>query len=397
MPGQDLPMKLLIVIPALNEEESITEIIRRCLDARGEIRSSTDVMDVDITVVSDGSTDRTVELARQFSDQIELIVFSENRGYGAAILEAWRRSDADLLSFLDADGTCDPLFFPTLINALSDETADISLGCRITDTSQMPLMRRAGNFVFAKLLSAFSSQRIRDTASGMRVVRRVSLHKILPLPTGLNFTPAMSARAVLADDLKIVERDMEYSERKGESKLHPVKDGLRFLTVIIKTALIYRPSRVLGILGILCVGLGALLMFYPVTHYLESNRVEEWMIYRFVVAELLGVTAVVLMCTGYIGNKISHTLLGERENLGLMGKYFRYDAAKIAPLLLTVAGGFLIYQSFVDYLTTGEIIGHWSRFVVASFLLLSAALLGITKFLDYILDLVVERQDYLQK
>jgi glycosyltransferase involved in cell wall biosynthesis len=82
-------MKLLIAIPALNEEESITDIIQRCLAARYEIISSTDVTAVDIRVVSDGSTDRTVELAKKFTDQIELIIFTENRGYGAAIIEAW--------------------------------------------------------------------------------------------------------------------------------------------------------------------------------------------------------------------------------------------------------------------------------------------------------------------
>ena len=111
-------MKLLIVIPALNEEASIREIIERSLDARASICAGTDVTEVEVTVVSDGSTDRTVEYARQFGDRIKLIVFPENRGYGAAILEAWRRSDADLLSFLDADGTCDPRFFSTLVNAL---------------------------------------------------------------------------------------------------------------------------------------------------------------------------------------------------------------------------------------------------------------------------------------
>jgi glycosyltransferase involved in cell wall biosynthesis len=53
-------------------------------------------------VVSDGSTDHTVELASRYLDQINLIVFEKNRGYGAAIKEAWRTSDAKLLAFLDA-------------------------------------------------------------------------------------------------------------------------------------------------------------------------------------------------------------------------------------------------------------------------------------------------------
>ena len=99
-------MKLLIAIPALNEEDSIQSIITRSLAARSHILSHSPVTQVDITVVSDGSTDRTVEFASKFADQIHLIVFERNRGYGAAIKEAWEQSDADLLGFLDADGTC---------------------------------------------------------------------------------------------------------------------------------------------------------------------------------------------------------------------------------------------------------------------------------------------------
>ena len=107
-------MKLLIVIPALNEEQSIESIIRRSLEARAHIMQHSPVTAVDITVVSDGSTDRTVERARGYTDSVKLIVFEQNRGYGAAIKEAWQQSDADLLGFLDADGTCDPQFFADL-------------------------------------------------------------------------------------------------------------------------------------------------------------------------------------------------------------------------------------------------------------------------------------------
>lgn len=112
------PMKLLIAIPALNEEASIEDVIERCLSARGEIVENTPITEVDITVISDGSTDRTVELARRHTRDVQLIVFKKNRGYGAAIQEAWQQSDADLLAFLDADGTCDPKFFATLARAL---------------------------------------------------------------------------------------------------------------------------------------------------------------------------------------------------------------------------------------------------------------------------------------
>jgi glycosyltransferase involved in cell wall biosynthesis len=78
-------MKLLIAIPALNEEHSIVSIIERSLEARRYIIEHSAVTAVEITVVSDGSTDRTAEKALQFNDRIKCIVFPKNRGYGAAI------------------------------------------------------------------------------------------------------------------------------------------------------------------------------------------------------------------------------------------------------------------------------------------------------------------------
>ena len=134
-------MRLLIAIPALNEEASIQQIIERCLRARKEIIENSPVTDVAITVVSDGSTDRTVELAEGFRDEITLIVFPRNRGYGAAIKEAWSRSDAELLGFLDADGTCDPRFFADLVNALQRQSADVALGCRLNAASRRAYSR----------------------------------------------------------------------------------------------------------------------------------------------------------------------------------------------------------------------------------------------------------------
>ena len=69
-------MKLLIAIPALNEEQSIHSTIQRCLDARQSILENSPVTDVDITVVSDGSTDHTVDRAREFGSRINLIEFN---------------------------------------------------------------------------------------------------------------------------------------------------------------------------------------------------------------------------------------------------------------------------------------------------------------------------------
>ena len=392
-------MKLLVAIPALNEELSIESIIERSLQARDVILAGSPVTEVEVTVVSDGSTDRTVELAGAYAERVTLIVFEENRGYGAAIKEAWSRSDAEVLGFLDADGTCDPAFFSQLCTALERDQADVALGCRLNDDSAMPLVRRLGNAVFAFVLSAFSSTKVRDTASGMRVVRRSSLPKLLPLPDGLHFTPAMSAGAILAD-LKVSEIDMPYHERAGRSKLRAGRDGIRFLRVILRAVTLYRPWRLFGLIGLLCAGAAVALMVNPALHYLRTRTLEEWMLYRFVVSDLAGLSAFLSLCAGYLTRRIVALTLffdaAPDPRPGRLGALVTSRWFWLAPLSLVAGGTALVASSFIERVTTGATYEHWSRFVAMSFLFSTALILSVTRVIDHFLDLVTERLAHLR-
>lgn len=393
-------MKLLIGIPALDEEQSIQSIIERSLAAREVIIRESPVDEVEITVVSDGSTDKTVEIAKRYEGEIKVIVFEKNRGYGAAIKEAWIQSDAELLSFLDADGTCNPEFFAPLCRELIEKEADVTLGCRINPQSKMPLVRRLGNFVFAALLTMFSATRVKDTASGMRVIKRSSLQKLMPLPDGLHFTPAMSARAILSNDLVIKEIDMPYEEREGESKLNIWKDGVRFLRVIFDSALLYCPSRILDFFALVTGIYAIALMVTPAFFYLQNQSLEEWMIYRFVVSSLSGTVACLLFCAGHLGRKIVDITLSNRPssevNNGLFGGFFSSPFFWLVPVSLFLIGGALVFPSFIDLIQTGKTNEHWSRFVAMSTLTLLATILIVTRILVYFLNLVAGRMDFLR-
>jgi glycosyltransferase involved in cell wall biosynthesis len=393
-------MKLGIAIPALNEEENIESIIQRSLAAREYIQENSSVTNVEVTVVSDGSTDRTVELASKYKDLINLIVFSENQGYGAAIKEAWLKSDADLLGFLDADGTCDPKFFAPLCNQLLTGDTDVVLGCRLNSQSEMPVIRRVGNSIFAFLLSMFASSPVRDTASGMRVVKRSSLTHLFPLPNGLHFTPAMSARAMMSDAIHISEIDMPYRERVGESKLHVIRDGFRFLRVIVEAAFLYRPARPLNLAGIVLAAIATVLMFPPLRYYLQHRAVLEWMIYRFLVSHLLGTSACLCFCASYLLGQMTEIALAEeigKRKKSLAERFFHGGWFWTVTGLLTAMGGSLVLGSFLELLATGATYEHWSRFIAMTFCLSMVTMLLITRGMDYVLGLVSERVRYWQR
>lgn len=388
-------MKLLIAIPALNEQDSITAIIERSLDARPVIIAGSPVTEVEVTVVSDGSTDATVELARRFGDRIGLIVFEENRGYGAAIKAAWEASDADLLGFLDADGTCDPAFFTELCATLERTGVDVVLGSRLNADSEMPLVRRFGNRLFATLLRAVSSQEVSDTASGMRVVRRSSLPELLPLPDGLHFTPAMSARVLLDDDLRLAEVAMAYHEREGESKLSASRDGLRFLWVILRTAALYRPGRLLAPPALACAAAAVFLMLEPTIFYARNQRLHEWMIYRFLVSSLLVAAALLLAAAAYLTARIVDEALMPPDRVPSSRARIRAVFASrwfwAVPLTLAVIGGLLVLPSFVELVSTGATYEHWSRFIAMTTLYSTALILVVARIIDSFLVLVGER------
>jgi len=238
---------LSVVIPAYNEEDGIAEIAHRVLAVKDSLRE-VGVDDLELIVVDDGSKDKTIEIASSI-DGVTLIKHPKNKGYGGALKTGFSQAKGELIGFLDADGTYPPEYFPKLcVEAMNG--SEIVVGSRMAGAkTEMPAMRRIGNFFFANLLSILGRQRITDSASGMRVFKKEILQKILPLPDGLNLTPVMSTRA-LHEQIKMTEIPIPYSERLGNSKLSVVHDGRLFLESMIWTALTYNPVRILGLIGL---------------------------------------------------------------------------------------------------------------------------------------------------
>ena len=242
---------LSIVIPALNEEDGICQVMDRVLATRAALRAA-GVNDLELIVVDDGSTDRTPEMVMN-TPGARLIRHAHNGGYGAALKTGFAAACGEWVSFLDADGTYPPEYFAALCRAAAAQDADNVIGSRMAGgLSHMPPVRRLDNFLFANLVSLVSGVRITDSASGMRIFKKSVLERIYPLPDGLNLTPVMSTRA-LHERLKMIEVPIPYSERQGRSKLSVVRDGMRFGQSIVWTALTYNPVRLLGLIGLACL------------------------------------------------------------------------------------------------------------------------------------------------
>lgn len=382
---------LSIVIPALDEQEAIGQTIERCLAARPRIVAESPVGAVEIVVVSDGSSDRTEEIAKGFAE-VTVLAFERNRGYGAAIKTGFAYARGEWVSFLDADGTCDPAFFAVLCRALDEQGADLALGSRMGSGSEMPRVRRIGNLLFAWILGLLSQTRVQDTASGMRVIRRAALPSLEPLPDGLHYTPAMTARVLLEGKLALVEVPMPYAERIGDSKLSVARDGLRFLVSIARAAAIYQPARPLLLVaaglaaGAFVVGIG------PALFWLRRGVLEEWMIYRVLLALLLGTGVALFASAAVIGDQIASIAHGRPAAAagvtGLLHRSLSRRAALAAAAALVGAALLVCLPGLVQYATLGEVAMHWSRAMLSALLVVLAMALVTTVFLSEMIDLI---------
>lgn len=310
--------KLSVVIPAYNEEEGIAAIIERVLAIEPELKTI-GVAALELIVVDDGSKDRTAEIVRGYPT-VRLIQHKVNKNYGGALKTGFHHATGDLLAFLDADSTYPPEYFPQMCKAVLDG-ADMCVGSRMAgERNDSPKIRQLGNFLFAQLVSLIGNTKVTDVASGQRVFRRDILPLLYPLPDGLNFTPAMSTRAI-HENLKIAEVAVPHHERSGRSKLGVVRDGMRFLNAIVWTALAYNPARVLGMIGLAGMVIAVVVAASLVIQRLSGvTQLGPWGVFAVFAGLTLGVAGVSVFTLGMMFNYLVSLFHKRPVRQGLFGK-----------------------------------------------------------------------------
>jgi glycosyltransferase involved in cell wall biosynthesis len=166
-------LKLSVIIPAYNEERSILKV----LEAVG--RQQTDEIALEVIVVDDGSTDRTVERVRSRPDlYAQLIALSPNGGKGAAVKAGLARATGDYVLIQDADLEYDPADYPRLLYPVFKGNADLVIGSRL---SAPPLTRvhyfwhRVGNRLITLLFNVTFTTTFTDIYCGFLMYRRTLL------------------------------------------------------------------------------------------------------------------------------------------------------------------------------------------------------------------------------
>ena len=214
--------KITVIIPCLNEEQGIEEVLRRMPDFVDEV-----------IVVDNASTDRTSEVAASLGAQV---IREEVRGYGRSYKKGFRQAAGDIIVTLDGDHSYPPDAISYLLEAFLHLQADFLNASRfpVRVPGAMSLKHKFGNLVLSLAMSVLFLHWVRDSQSGMWVFRRAILDDMELLSDGMAFSEEIKIEAIRNRRIRFEEISIQYSSRLGEVKLNPWRDGLYNLYFLLK-------------------------------------------------------------------------------------------------------------------------------------------------------------------
>ncbi len=268
-------MKLVINIPAFNEEQKIRETIKRIP------RNFTGISETFVQVINDGSKDRTAQVSREAGADL-VFSHSTNRGIGVTFRTAVEKAlenGADLLVNIDADGQFDPNDIFKMIRPILDGEADMVSADRFAhlEAKNMPKTKYFLNRIAAWIIGKFMNVKIKDLTCGFRAYNRETLLR-LNLPGNYTYTQEVIIDA-LGKNMKIEWIPVEvtyFQDRKSrvvKSIWNYVNNSFR---IILKAIRDVRPMKFFGIPGVIMI-LASLCFFgYFLFFYFQDFKVSPY-------------------------------------------------------------------------------------------------------------------------
>lgn len=276
-------MNYSLIIPARNEAESLRHLLLEVIAM---------LPGREIIVVDDGSDDATRDICAQFP--VRLISHPHPKGNGAAVKTGARAARGDVLIFMDGDGQHKAEDIPALIEKF-EQGHDMVVGAR-TSGSHAGMHRAMANDIFSRFATWMVQQPVHDLTSGFRVVKAHLFKKFLYLlPNGFSY-PTTITMSFFRAGYSVAYLPIHTPRRSaGKSHIRPVRDGVRFLLIIIKVGTLYSPQKLFipVSLGFFLTGLS-----YYLYTYLASGRFTN-------MSALLLISAVLTFLIGIVSEQIS--------------------------------------------------------------------------------------------
>jgi len=298
--------RVAVLIPALNEEKTIAEVVRAF---RAELP------DARIVVFDNDSTDRTSELATAEGAEVRL---ERRRGKGNVVRSMFRTVDADVYVMVDGDATYPAERVHDLVAPVVAGRADMVIGSRLQKPgeSEFRLLNRLGNIFYVTMIRWLFNVRLTDLLSGYRAFNREIAHSLPLVGGGFETEAEMTIKAVHRS-YRIVEVPVALVPRPAGSvsKIRLIEDGLLILNAIVSLFRDYKPLTFFSVIAL------TLAMAAVVTMFLERP--------------LATAALSVISCVAFATGAILHTVARHFQELEVqLLRSVRVEPAAGEPVVL---------------------------------------------------------------
>jgi|TARA_B110000240_G_scaffold10343_1_gene11002 glycosyltransferase involved in cell wall biosynthesis len=269
---------LSIVIPAKNEAENLKRFLPRLLAV---------VVDAEVIVVNDGSTDDTLSICEQHD--VTVVTHPYSKGNGAAIKTGARTAKGEVIVFMDGDGQHKPEDISQMLEKLATGY-DMAVGAR-DKQSQADSFRAIASSVYNWLSSAITGHKILDLTSGFGAVKADKFKEFLYLlPNGFSY-PTTSTMAFFRAGYSVGYMPIQTEQRLGESHISLLKDGIRFLLIIFKVGTLYSPLKIFLPIAVGFFGIGVINYIYTYTTQSTFTNMSAVLLMTGIIIFLFGLVS----------------------------------------------------------------------------------------------------------
>ena len=227
-------MKILLIIPAYNEEENILRVIKKINDY-----NSKNDFKLDYIVINDGSKDNTLKILKE--NNINHINLINNLGIGGAVQTGYKyalENNYDIAVQFDGDGQHDINYVKKICEPIINGEANMRIGSRYLDKKsssfQSTFMRRLGKNIISFLIKILCKKRITDPTSGFRAADK-DIIKLFSYDYPVDYPEPESTVNILKKNFKVVEKTVSMNERiGGKSSIRALKS----IDYMVKVSLI---------------------------------------------------------------------------------------------------------------------------------------------------------------
>ncbi len=256
-------MKIVIGIPAFNEEKNIAKILLKLKK-----------ISQNIIVCDDGSNDLTAEIAEGLGAIV--VRHKRNLGYGAGIRTIFLKAKeitADVLITFDADGQHRIQDIDAVLDPILKNEADIVIGSRfLNDNTKIPKYRRIGIKTITSITNSSIGKKLSDSQSGFRSYNKKTLDKIIPSESGMGVSTEILIKAA-KEKLRITEVPIIVSYEGNTSTHNPISHGMSVILSTMKFTSIERPLTFYGIPGIILFSIGLFFIVWTLQIFSESRQI----------------------------------------------------------------------------------------------------------------------------